>query len=217
MRTDEADAWRYFDVILTNLLNDPSVEGIVSTFHDVTERKMIELNLTELAFRDPLTGLANRSYFRDRVRFSLISANEINRSVGIIYFDLDDFKYVNDTYGHAVGDSTLCAVAERIRRYLRTDDLAARLGGDEFTIMIDNVIDFEQIIPLIDRFVINFHSPVKLGEIEVKISGSIGLALSIPNEDDVDSLLKKADLAMYQAKHSGKGQYVLYDPALEQQ
>lgn len=215
MRTGEAEAWRYFDVILTNLLQDPSVEGIVSTFHDITERKMVELNLTELAFRDPLTGLANRAYFRDRVRFSLLHANELNTSAAVIFFDLDDFKYINDTYGHLTGDATLCAIAERVRKYIRSNDIAARLGGDEFTILFENIHDIQQLQPMLDRLVENLFVPVKLSELILKVGGSIGIAISIPDQDDVDSLLRKADLAMYQAKRSGKGRYVLYEPALE--
>ncbi|MBN2403224.1 MAG: diguanylate cyclase [Spirochaetes bacterium] len=215
MQAGEAEAWRYFDVIQTNLLNDPSVEGIVSTFHDITERKMVELNLTELAFRDPLTGLANRAYFRDRVRFSLLHANKINTSVAVIFFDLDDFKYINDKYGHLTGDTTLCAIAERVRRYIRSNDIAARFGGDEFTILFENIHDIQQLQPMLDRLVENLFVPVKLSELILKVGGSIGIAISIPDQDDVDSLLRKADLAMYQAKRSGKGRYVIYEPALE--
>jgi diguanylate cyclase (GGDEF)-like protein/PAS domain S-box-containing protein len=216
MRAGESGAWRYFDVILTNLLHDSSVEGIVSTFHDVTERKMVELNLTELAFRDPLTGLANRAYFRDRVRFSLLSANELNTSVAVIFIDLDNFKNINDTYGHLIGDATLCAVAERVHLYIRNNDLAARIGGDEFTILFDNISDIHQLKPLLDRLAENIFTPVKLSELILKVGGSMGVAVSMPNQDDVDSLLHKADLAMYHAKRTGKGHYVIYEPELEE-
>ncbi len=215
MRDGDADAWRYFDVILTNLLDDSSVKGIVSTFHDVTERKIFEKELTELAFCDPLTGLSNRANFFDHVRFALKLAAERSTSVAIIFFDLDNFKYVNDTFGHAAGDQTLRIIATRVKGCLRSNDIAARLGGDEFTILIENVNDINQLFPVLERLLATLTEPIRLNGIEVSIGGSIGIAMSAPNETDAESLLHKADLAMYRAKHSGKGRYVVFDPSFE--
>ncbi len=215
MREGEADTWRYFDVILTNLVHDSSVKGIVSTFHDVTERKIFEKELTELAFRDRLTGLSNRANFFDHVRFALKLAAERSTSAAVIFFDLDNFKYVNDTFGHAVGDETLRAVANRVKGCLRTNDIAARLGGDEFTILIENVKDINQLLPVLERLLAALTEPIRLNGIEVNVGVSIGMAMSVPNEDDAESLLHKADLAMYRAKHSGKGRYVIFDCSFE--
>lgn len=216
MREGETDTWRYFDVIFTNLLHDTSVKGIVSTFHDVTERKIFEKELTELAFRDPLTGLSNRAHFFDHVRFALKLATERSTSCAIIFFDLDNFKYVNDTFGHAAGDETLRTIATKVLGCLRIIDTAARLGGDEFTILIENVTEMKQLEPVLDRLLAALMEPIRLNGVDVHVGGSIGIAMSVPNEDDAESLLHKADLAMYRAKHSGKGCYVIFDPSFEE-
>jgi diguanylate cyclase (GGDEF)-like protein len=191
------------------------VNGIVSTFHDVTERKIYEKELTELAFRDPLTGLANRANFRDRVRFALARADERNASAVVVFFDLDNFKQVNDTFGHAAGDTTLRTIADRVLGCLRSNDTAARLGGDEFTILIEHIKAIEHSLPVVERLLAALMEPIRLNGIEVSVGGSIGVAISVPNEDDVESLLRKADLAMYRAKRSGKGRYVFFDSALD--
>lgn len=215
MRDGDTETWRYFDVVMTNLLHDASVQGIVSTFHDVTETKVFEKELTELAFRDPLTGLSNRAHFLEQVRMALKLAKDQNTSVAVIFFDLDNFKYVNDTFGHATGDQTLCTIAHRVEGCLRSKDIAARLGGDEFTILIENITEDALLRSILDRLLATLKAPIWLNGIEVPVGGSIGVAKSVPN-DDAQSLLHKADLAMYRAKHSGKGRYVVYDPSFEE-
>jgi len=217
MRDGETDAWRFFDLILSNLLHDKAVNGIVATFHDVTERKIYEKELSELAFRDPLTGLANRANFCDRLRFALARADERNTSVVVVFFDLDNFKYVNDTFGHAAGDTVLRTTAERVLGCLRSNDTAARLGGDEFTILIEHIKVIEHSLPVVERLLAALMEPVRIEGIDVSVGGSIGVAISMPNEDDVESLLQKADLAMYRAKRSGKGRYVFFDSAFSGQ
>jgi diguanylate cyclase (GGDEF)-like protein/PAS domain S-box-containing protein len=210
MREGEADAWRYFDVILTNLLHDDSVKGIVSTFHDVTERKILEKKLTQLALHDPLTGLSNRASFIEYAEYALRLAVEKGTSAAMIFFDLDNFKYVNDTFGHAAGDETLRTIAARVKGCLRTIDLAARIGGDEFTILIENIQNINVLRPLVDRILETLMTPVVLNGTAVTVGGSMGVAISAPHEDSAESLLHKADLAMYRAKHSGKGRYTVY-------
>lgn len=213
MRDGEAERWRYFDVILTNLLPDSSVKGIVATFHDVTEGKIVEKELTQLALRDSLTGLPNRAGFFHHVRFALKLAEEQGTRTAIIFFDLDNFKSVNDKFGHAVGDETLRIIANRVTGCLRDKDVAARLGGDEFTILIENIDDSKELTPVLDRLLAALMEPVQLNGIGVKVGGSIGIAISRASEDDAESLLHKADLAMYRAKNSGKGRYVVYEPS----
>lgn len=212
MRDGETDAWRFFDVILSNLLHDPAVNGIVSTFHDVTERKIYEKELSELAFRDPLTGLANRANFCDRLRFALTHAEESNASVIVVFFDLDNFKSVNDAFGHAAGDATLRIIANRVQSCLRSNDAAARFGGDEFTILIEHIQAIDDALPLLERLQALLQEPVPIHGTEICVGGSIGVAISVPNVDDVDTLLQKADAAMYRAKRSGKGRRVVFDP-----
>jgi len=215
MRDGESDAWRFFDVIVSNLLHDVAVNGIVSTFHDITERKIYEKELSELAFRDPLTGLANRANFCDRVRFALARADERNASAVIIFFDLDNFKAINDTFGHTAGDQTLRTVAERVLSCLRSNDMAARLGGDEFTILIEHIKAIDHSLPVVERLQSVLMDPIRLNGVDVTVGGSIGVAISVPNEDNVESLLHKADQAMYRAKRSGKGRYVFFDATFD--
>lgn len=202
--------WRFFEVTLANLLNDPAIDGIVATFHDVTERNLYERRLTKLAFRDPLTGLANRAHFLERLHNGLLRANSEGHCVAVIFFDLDNFKKVNDTLGHAYGDKVLCAVADKVSSCLRKEDTAARLGGDEFTLLIEGIKTVEQIIPMAKRLLHLLHEPVEIDGHKIFVGGSMGIALSELNKDDHDTLLRKADLAMYQAKSSGKGCLKIY-------
>jgi diguanylate cyclase (GGDEF)-like protein/PAS domain S-box-containing protein len=208
------DIWRDFEVILTNLLAEPAVSGIVATFHDVTERKTYEQELTKLAFRDPLTGLANRSYFKDRLRHALIRADAEGQSVAVFFFDLDDFKIVNDSLGHDCGDQVLRVVADRVRACLRREDTAARLGGDEFTIVVEGVTAVEEVIPIAHRLIAALHDPIWLEGRDLFIGSSMGIAISIPNQDNIDELVRKADLAMYHAKSTTKGGYAIFDAQL---
>jgi diguanylate cyclase (GGDEF)-like protein/PAS domain S-box-containing protein len=208
------DNWRVFDVILTNLLNEPAVGGIVATCHDITERKIHEQELRDLAFRDPLTGLSNRSHFRDLLHDALIRATVQDQSVAVIFLDLDNFKSVNDTMGHAWGDHLLRRVADRLQACLRKVDSAARLGGDEFTILVDGVTEIEQVMPIAHRLINSLKPPVRLKDGDFHVSGSFGIALSIPNQDTVDGLLHKADVAMYAAKGQGKNSYAIFDSKL---
>lgn len=216
MREGEEESWRYFDVILTNLLHDRSVKGIVSTFHDVTDRKLFEKKLTQLALHDPLTGLSNRANFIEYTDYALKIAAEKGESLALIFFDLDNFKYVNDTFGHAAGDETLRTIAGRVQSCLRTVDLAARIGGDEFTILIENIQNNSSLQPLVDRILVALMEPIFFSGTEVHVGGSMGVARSVPDKDSAESLLHKADTAMYHAKRSGKGCCVFYDFSLEE-
>jgi diguanylate cyclase (GGDEF)-like protein/PAS domain S-box-containing protein len=213
---DESGNYRYFDAILTNLLQESSVAGIVSIFHDITASKLHENELSEKALHDPLTKLANRAYFSDRVRVALSRAPENGSSVILIFIDLDDFKRVNDSLGHAAGDLTLRTAADRIRSCLRSGDLAARLGGDEFAILIEGAQRPEQLVPLLDRLLSSIKAPIDIDGRIVRIGCSLGVSSNDADEkacENADSLLHKADAAMYAAKRLGKGRYVFFDPA----
>lgn len=213
LRQGEA-AWREFEVIATSLLNDPAVEGVVATFHDITERKTFERELTKLAFRDPLTGLANRACFRERVERALMRDDRDERSVGVLFFDLDNFKVVNDSLGHAYGDQVLRVVAERVLGCLRSEDTLARLGGDEFTVLVERVAGIEQVVAIAERIVAALREPIRLQGHDLFVGGSMGIAVGTPRADGMDELLRKADLAMYKAKSSGKGRYAVFDAHL---
>lgn len=208
--------WRDFEVVFTNRLDEPAVGGIVATYHDITERQTYERELTALAFRDPLTGLANRAFFKDRMRSALSRADAEGRSIGLVFLDLDNFKIVNDSLGHAWGDQLLRVVANRIRSELRSQDLAARLGGDEFTLLIDDVSEQDQMTRLVERLIGALRDPVRLDGRDLFVGASAGIAISNPHQDTSDELLRKADLAMYDAKSRGKGCYAVFDARLNE-
>lgn len=210
----EPSSWRDFEVILANLLHEPAVAGIVATFHDVTERMTFEQKLTRLAFHDPLTGLANRAHFRDRLQQALERADAEDRCVAVIFFDLDNFKIVNDSLGHDCGDQVLRVVADRVRNCLRRDDTAARFGGDEYTVLVEGVSGLKQVMPIVERIGMALRDPIRIDDRDLFVGGSIGIAISAPNRDCPDDLLRKADLAMYHAKSNGKGCHAIFDAQL---
>jgi len=192
------------EMLATNLLEDSTVRGVVLNGRDVSERKRLEQQLTHQAFHDPLTGLANRALFLDRVSHALALARRQGRSVSVVYLDLDDFKKVNDSLGHGEGDRLLVAVAERLRSGGRVGDTIARLGGDEFAILIEDAAGSEELVGAVERFQSALNLPFMLSGNEVSMSMSIGVASAMPDET-ADELLRNADMAMYSAKRRGKG------------
>ncbi|MBK9923907.1 MAG: EAL domain-containing protein [Anaerolineales bacterium] len=178
---------------------------------ELKKRQQVEKTLENLAFQDTLTGLANRTFFIKKLQNVLAYSEDSLDTVALIFLDLDNFKIVNDSLGHEIGDSVLKSVAGRILTCLRTEDLAARLGGDEFTILIENLRSLDQ-ITLIARRILNvFRAPILIESRELYLNCSIGIAISFPGENDPEDLLRKADLAMYEAKGKGKGCYAIYD------
>jgi diguanylate cyclase (GGDEF)-like protein/PAS domain S-box-containing protein len=193
-----------------DLRADESVAGLVITLRDVTERRRLERELTHQAFHDALTGLANRKLFADRLEHALARAARDGSMVGVLFIDLDDFKTVNDTLGHAAGDVLLKAVAERISGALRADDTAARLGGDEFAALIENVWDAAAVEDTAQRILTAFAAPVPFdGDRPLQAVASIGITTT-PEADTADELLRQADLALYVAKGAGKNRWRRY-------
>ena len=136
---DAAGAWRFVEFILTNLLHEPSVEGLVATARDITQRKAFEEQLMSQAFHDSLTGLPNRALLRDRLTQALARASRHQGNVAVLFIDLDNFKLVNDSLGHQVGDGLLAEAAKRLQESVRDENTVARLGGDEFVVLLDIV------------------------------------------------------------------------------
>ena len=216
LRIRTADGtWRNVEVIGYNLLEDDSVSGVVLTLHDVTERKSFEEQLTKLAFRDPLTDLANRALFTDRLEQALARATRRMRSVGLLFLDIDNFKDVNDRLGHGAGDRLLVIVADRLRQVLRGEDTAARIGGDEFTVLIEEIVDEDTAIEIVSRIEAALAEPVSLDGHELSITASIGIAVGGRAAESSESLLRKADLAMYRAKANGKARHETFEPSME--
>ncbi len=197
------------EIIATNLLEEPAVRGIVLNSRDVSERKRLEQQLTHQAFHDPLTGLANRALFRDRVSHALTLARRQGHAISVLFLDLDDFKKVNDSLGHAEGDRLLVAAADRFRSCARAADTIARLGGDEFAILIEDLNGGDGQASLLERLSVAMARPFMLSGNEVHVSTSIGIAVATA-DDTADDLLRNADMAMYTAKRRGKARSETY-------
>jgi diguanylate cyclase (GGDEF)-like protein/PAS domain S-box-containing protein len=205
--------WRTMECLATNLLDDPVVAGIVVNARDVTERAALEAQLVHQAFHDPLTGLANRALFRDRVGHALQRTGRRREQVSVLFLDLDDFKTVNDSLGHAAGDRLLTSVAERLLNATRGCDTVARLGGDEFAVLLENTRDEDDALTVADRVAQALRAPLALEGSELQLCASIGLARARP-EDGPEELLRNADVAMYRAKHAGKGRTEVFAPEM---
>ena len=201
------------EVRWSDLRHDSTVGGLVLTLRDVTEQHELEEELKYQAFHDALTGLPNRVFFAREAAGALEAARAVGRTVGVLFVDLDDFKVVNDTMGHAVGDELLVAVAARLAVSVRQSDTAARLGGDEFALLIDDAADAEAVDAFADRIVTAFTEPFTLSEAKVVATATVGVATS-EDSGDVDELLRHADLALYAAKAAGKRRWRHYQPVL---
>jgi diguanylate cyclase (GGDEF)-like protein/PAS domain S-box-containing protein len=205
------------EMLVSNMLAVPEIAGLVLTARDITERKALERQLTFQALHDPLTGLANRTLFVDRVEHALKRSLRRLGTVAVLALDLDDFKRINDSHGHAVGDRLLVAAAARLAAVLRIGDTAARLGGDEFAVLLEDFDDADEPQLVAERVGEAFREPFDLGGVEAFISASIGVALGRGAEFDPDELLSNADAAMYVAKAKGKQRWETFDPTMHRE
>ena len=203
----------FTETVCTNLLRDEHIRGVVLVARDVSERQALEAQLAHQAFHDPLTGLANRALFEDRVRHALARRRSDSGRMGVVFLDLDRFKPVNDAMGHAAGDALLRAAAHRLVSGLRAFDTAARLGGDEFAVLIDDIPRHDEVMQVAERVARAFREPFVIDGREVETSASVGVALAVPGQG-ADELLRNADLAMYIAKKDGRGRAMLFEPAM---
>jgi diguanylate cyclase (GGDEF)-like protein/PAS domain S-box-containing protein len=205
--------WLDTETLRTNLLHDQSVLGIVLNTRDITERKAFLNQLEHHAFYDSLTGLANRALFRDRVNHALSQARRSSNAVAALFLDIDDFKVVNDTHGHAVGDTLLTAIGGRLRSCLRGGDTVSRLGGDEFAVLLEESTDVSP-VEVANRIMRALESPFRIDGHELHVRASVGVAYANGQEGDAatEELLRNADVAMYVAKNQGKGRCEVYQP-----
>ncbi len=197
----------------SDLRADSTVEGLVLTLRDVTEERRLEDQLKHQAFHDPLTGLPNRRLFADRAGRALEAARRGGYDAAVVFVDLDDFKMVNDTMGHDVGDALLEAAGSRLSGVVRETDTAARLGGDEFALLIERIADPAEADALAARVMKAFSSPFALPGRQIVTAATAGVATT-RDSGDADELLRHADMALYAAKSAGKRQWRRYQPAL---
>jgi diguanylate cyclase (GGDEF)-like protein/PAS domain S-box-containing protein len=213
VRLRHADGtYRTLEIISVNLADEPSVGGVVSNSRDVTETVQAHERLSYEATHDVLTGLANRALFAERVAASVTHAAPGHR-ISIVLIDLDDFKTVNDTLGHAAGDGLLVAVAERMRAGVRPTDTIARLGGDEFAILFEG-LDDTAVNRVLERIADALAVPVDVDGHLLAVRASFGV-VDGRGGDDAGNLLRQADIAMYEAKERGEGGYQRYRPGTE--
>lgn len=187
------------DVILTAIVRD------------VTERKQAESAMLHLALHDPLTGLPNRSLFRERLQQAMGEAQRDGRLVAVVFLDLDRFKIINDTLGHDMGDHILSEVASRLDSCLRRGDTVARLGGDEFTLIFADIAKIDDVDLLLRKIIDAISAPLQIGGSELFVTASLGVTVYPLDDSDIDVLLRNADTAMYAAKESGCNNYRFFD------
>jgi diguanylate cyclase (GGDEF)-like protein len=200
--------WTMLTVVSLVLIRQYLVVGDnVSLLGTLTAR---ERELNHQANHDALTGLPNRVYFRDAVASALQHDRSDHTLSAVLFIDLDDFKRVNDTMGHAMGDRVLVIVAQRLRASLRPTDIAARLGGDEFAVLVEQSPDQPHLDAIAQRILLALREPAVFGGVIIPVCGTIGLALADSETDTCDELLRRADVAMYAAKRRGKDRVGVY-------
>ncbi|NJL29942.1 MAG: EAL domain-containing protein, partial [Thermoanaerobaculia bacterium] len=190
--------------------------GAYGIYTDITKRKQAERNLFHEAFHDALTGLPNRTLMTERLERALRRAQRGDYHFALMFIDLDRFKAINDSLGHAAGDELLQETARRLEASVRPGDTVARLGGDEFTVILEDLQEHADATRIAERILEDLARPFKVGGQEVTSSGSIGIASSFTPYEQVDDVIRDADVAMYRAKKSGKARYEIFDSAMHQ-
>ncbi len=207
--------FRKVECVLGNLLHDEAVRGVVFTAHDVTDRRVLEDQLKHQAFHDALTGLPNRALLMNRVEHSLERARRSGEDVALLFLDLDDFKTINDSLGHAAGDDLLVEIASRLHESLRSVDTAARLGGDEFALLLEDTKGIAGATVAAERLLEAVARPIRLGSTEVLGRASVGIVFGHPGQS-AGELLRNADMAMYRAKRSGGNRFEIFEPEMHE-
>jgi diguanylate cyclase (GGDEF)-like protein/PAS domain S-box-containing protein len=207
-------SWIETEMDSKDLLDDPAVRGYVVTVRDVSHRRMLEEQIRHQAFHDPLTGLANRALFEDRLSHALerLRRDEA-QGAAVVFIDLDDFKTVNDSLGHAAGDDLLRAFAGCLADCTRRADTVARFGGDEFAVLVEGFYADDAALVIADRIHATLESPIRLEQDDVYVHASIGIASGAVGAT-ADEVVRNADLAMYSAKADGKGQSACFEPSM---
>ncbi|HUP80142.1 MAG TPA: diguanylate cyclase, partial [Pirellula sp.] len=188
--------------------------GWVSTIEDVTERHLTEERTRRLASYDTLTELPNRAFLRNHLSAELEKCS-LSNQVAVLFLDMDEFKTVNDTLGHRVGDALLRSVASSLQASVRPNELIARLGGDEFALVVSGISEQSEITEVVQRIYEAVRRPHECGSHQISVDTSIGIAFAPTHGSSCDEILQNADLAMYDAKSSGKRTYRFFEPQLE--
>jgi len=208
---------RHFEILCSDLTTDENVAGVVLNSRDVSDRRRFEAELTHQAFHDPVTGLANRALFFERARHALANAKRSGHCLAVIFLDLDDFKTINDSLGHAAGDAVLAEVGRRMSTNIRTSDTAARFGGDEFAVLLENVAGVQEAADTAERIQQSLAEPYSGGQRTMTLSSSLGISMADSTSvAGADELIRDADAAMYIAKREANGGYRLFEPEMHE-
>ena len=214
---DSNNRRRHIETSIANRLDEPAVKGIVLNSRDIGERKALEQELRHQAFHDSLTQLANRALFLDRAEHAFARNSRSGARIAVAIIDIDDFKTVNDSLGHAAGDEVLAVIAERLRRTIRQGDTVARLGGDEFAVLLEDGAEAGAAQLLADRLIEAISLPMIIDDREHSLDASVGIAISTPQTRDIAELVRNADTAMYVAKANGKGRSIVFATEMHHQ
>jgi diguanylate cyclase (GGDEF)-like protein/PAS domain S-box-containing protein len=190
------------------------VIGAVMVAHDVTTARELSHKLARLALHDSLTDVPNRTLFSDRLEQAMMRAHRTGNSVAVLYIDLDRFKHINDSLGHAVGDELLRSVAQRLSGCVRSSDTVSRQGGDEFLVLLSDVVQPHDAALCAEKMIAALEAPHRIAEHELRITASIGIATYPGDAPDREKLLRNADFAMYQAKYTGRNNYQFFKPEM---
>lgn len=220
------DEWTYirkdgssFPVMLSVSVlrnNEGEVTGFLGIAHDISEQKRTEEYIKHLALHDPLTGLPNRALFNDRVNVAIESSVRTKQGLGVALLDLDYFKKINDEYGHHIGDKVLQMTSSRLSEHIRPTDTVARLGGDEFAFLFTDISHPADAEVILKKIIGAFIDVFVIEDITLNITPSVGLAIYPKDGDDIETLLKNADTAMYKAKHDGRNGYQIFNMIKDQ-
>jgi diguanylate cyclase (GGDEF)-like protein len=191
-----------------------SVTGAVIVFHDVSATRAMSLEMTHSAQHDVVTGLPNRVLLSDRINQSISLAHRNNRSIAVLFLDLDHFKYINDSLGHAVGDQLLQSVSKRLLASVRASDTVTRQGGDEFIILLSEITHPEDAATSAKKILLSLSTPCSVGGHDLHIDGSIGISIYPADGEDAETLVKNADTAMYYAKERGRSNFQFFTAAM---
>lgn len=209
----------YLELLTITAIHDDNgkITHFAALFTDITHIRENEDKIRRLAYYDPLTGLPNRRLLEDRLELAISHANRSKQHLAVIFLDLDHFKQVNDTLGHAAGDELLLDVSRRIRHRLREDDTLARLGGDEFIVLLPELNEPEEASRIAQRLIETVAKPFRIGNHEFRIGCSLGISLYPDDAGSAEQLIHHADAAMYQAKQEGRNDYRLFSREMNHQ
>jgi diguanylate cyclase (GGDEF)-like protein/PAS domain S-box-containing protein len=196
--------------------SEESITGYVGIFYDLTERKRADEYIYHVAHHDPLTGLPTRTLLRDRLEVAIERGRRSQDTLAVMMVDLDNFKRVNDSLGHQAGDTVLCEISKRLQACVRKSDTVGRMGGDEFVVLLPDLRSDKDAAEISQKLLATVAQPIRIGKHEIIVTASIGISF-FPGCDDVDSLFKNADFAMYRVKNTGRNGSQVYTPGIAMQ